>query len=113
MPLADLKFADYPRRELRAGLQASVRDHGSAMPEYALDEIVDLACHAAAASRRAMLEVLDRASDSRMTPTAVGLAISLIASDCEAFEGALRHYAKSTGAVFEAKSVKIGGAAHG
>jgi len=107
MALSDYKFPDYPRRELRAALQASVRASGSPMPETAMDEIVDLAVHAAGSARRAMIETVERASDPRMVKTASGLAISLIASDCQMFENALRAYAKATGAVFNEHRVEV------
>lgn len=111
MQFSTISFEDYPRQELRDHLLGMRAQTGSPMPLSAIDEIVDLACHAAERSRSAALEVLDRASDPRISNTAIGLAFSLIASDCKTIEAALRLYASETGKPLFVGS--IGGQAHG
>ena len=107
MALGTIEFADYPRNELRAILRRNRDANASGMPDSAIEEIVDLACHAAASARQSMLDTLDRASDGRITRTALGLATSLVASDCKKFEEALRSYAEANGKPLHVETVTV------
>lgn len=99
MAFADLPFPDYPRSALR-----KILAEGSKAPPQHLDEIVDIACHAAGSARRSMLEVLDRSSDPRIAITAIGMANSLVRADAERLEEALREGAAAAGlATFSGK----------
>lgn len=93
---ATLEFADYPRADLRAHLLSL----GGSIPASAVDEIVDIACHAADTARRSMVEVLDRASNPLISMTAFGLAASLAAHDAETMKSGLKATAQSTGLAF-------------
>lgn len=104
---ATMAFPPYPRRELRAQIVGLRQRTGSPMPDDAIDEIVDIACHAAEVGRRAMLEVIDRASDPRVSTTAVGIAGSLLAHDLRLLAEGLQHAAKVTGAHFETSTLKV------
>lgn len=104
---ATIEWPDYPRRELRAKLVDHAREANSPMPPAAIDEIVDLACHAAALARRAMLEAIDRTIDPRVATTAVGLASSLVRHDCGQLEEALKAYASQSGAKFYSSRVEV------
>lgn len=106
-----LTFAPYPRAELRQHLVNMRTANNSPMPDAAIDEIVDLACHAAISGRTAMLEVIDRASDYRVSITAVGIASSLMAHDMKIFIEGLQHAAEHCGLHFE--SSRVGGQANG
>tara|TARA_R110002072_G_scaffold38314_3_gene110881 strand:- start:2546 stop:2878 length:333 start_codon:yes stop_codon:yes gene_type:complete len=105
--LTSIDFPAHPRRQLRACLEEQRIASGSQMPAAAVDEAVDLACHAAESARRTMFEILDRASDPRITTTSIGLAISLLSSDCARIEAGLRDYAEQTGATFREARVEI------
>jgi hypothetical protein len=104
---AATKFAPYPRRELRAHIMQLRQRTGSNMPDAAVDEIVDIACHAAESGRRAMLETLDRASDPRIANTAIGLASSLLASDLNFHNQAVKEFAKQSGLHFEEARLEV------
>lgn len=106
---ATIKFAPHPRTELRKHLIA--RAAGSKMPDAAVDEIVDMACHAAESGRRAMLETIDRSSDSRIAMTAIGIAGSLLAHDLELLKEGLQFAATQTGLHFEVGTLEV--KAHG
>ena len=105
--LSSLDFPEHPRRELRAYLNDTRIASGSQMPAAAVDEAVDLACHAAQCARRTLLETLDRSSDPRIVTTSLGLAISLLSNDCKRIEAGLRSYAESSGAAFHEAQLEI------
>lgn len=111
--LASVVFAPPPRRELRQHLVNMRAANNSPMPDAAIDEIVDLSCHAAEIGRKAMLEVIDRASDYRVSITAAGIASSLMAHDMKIFIEALQEFAAHTGLHYEATTIVAGGQAHG
>jgi hypothetical protein len=104
MSFAAIRFPEYPRAEIRAGIAAQ-----SNAPDWAIDQIVDIACHAAASGRRTMLETVDRASDHRVAHTALGIAVSLLKSDADNLIKSLQKYAAETG--HEASEFVVGGAA--
>jgi nitrogen-specific signal transduction histidine kinase len=108
---APMAFPPYPRRELRQHLVKMRAATNSPMPDAAMDEVVDLACHAAECRRKAMLEVIDRASDHRVSTTAVGIASSLLAHDIKILIAGLQHAATEVGLHYE--STTIEGRAHG
>lgn len=108
---ATMPFAPYPRRELRAHLVKMRSANSSPMPDAAIDEIVDLACHAAESGRRAMLEVVDRAADHRVSITAIGIAASLLAHDLRLMMDGLEQAARASGLHFEKST--LGVQAHG
>ncbi len=108
---AAMPFAPYPRVELRAHLVRMRAANNSPMPDAAIEEIVDLACHAAETARLGLLEVVDRASDHRVSITAIGIATSLLAHDCELIKEALQHAAVANGLHFETGTLKV--QAHG
>ncbi|MDG6079779.1 hypothetical protein E3U23_11320 [Erythrobacter litoralis] len=113
MSFEHLELPDYPRRELREQIRKTAAQNGSGITPAAIDEVVDLACHAAESSRKAAFAVLDRASDPRISTTAVGIAFSLIAHDCEAMRSALEFAASATGKKFTNMTLKVGGQANG
>ena len=90
-------FPPYPRAEIRAKIDEVRKRENSPMPDAALDEIVDLALHAAATARQTMFDVLARASDPRISHTAIGVAGGLLASDLRHLQGALEDWARETG----------------
>ena len=109
---AMMAFAPYPRAQLRAQLMQMRAERCSEMPLEAVDEIVDLACHAAESGRQAMLQVNDRASSWPVATTAIGPATSLLAHDLKLLTEGLRHAAAAAGLHYEIRN--IGGAqAHG
>ena len=110
--LASVSFPPAPRRELRQHLVNMRAANNSPMPDAAIDEIVDLACHAAESGRKAMLEVIDRASDHRVSITAVGIASSLMAHDMKIFIELLQEFAAASGIHFEQSTIVAGGQAH-
>lgn len=110
-PYETLVFPTYPRQQIRAHLVDVRKRTGSAMPDAAIDEIVDLACHAAETGRRAMLAVIDRASDPRISTTAVGIAVSLLAHDLNLMTEGFLHAAQTVGAHYETATVGV--PAHG
>lgn len=81
------------------------------MPDAAIDEIVDMACHAAESGRRSMLEAIDRSSDRRIAMTAIGIAGSLLARDLELLKEGLEFAAKQSGLHFERSTLEV--QAHG
>lgn len=107
-----LSFPPYPRAELRAHLVKMRAANNSPMPDAAVDEIVDLACHAAESSRRTMLETIDRSSDPRVSLTAVGIASSLMAHDMKIFIEGLQEMAQQFGLHFESSRI-VAEKAHG
>jgi hypothetical protein len=111
--LASVHFAAHLRRELRQHLVNMRTANNSPMPDAAIDEIVDIACHAAESGRKAMLEVIDRASDPRVSITAVGIASSLLAHDMKIFIEALQEFAATSGLHYESTTISAGGQAHG
>ena len=92
MSFATIAFPDYPRAQLREAIRAT-----SKVPPDKLDEVVDIACHAAHSARLKLLEVLDTASDERVTVTAAGPAFSLLEHDVKIMIEALRAYARVSG----------------
>lgn len=86
-----------PRAELRATLLAAHRKNGVEMPEGALDEVVDMACHAAAEARSAFLRVL---GSSRMAVglTALGPAAALLQHDLDLLQSATTDVGQKVGA---------------
>jgi hypothetical protein len=110
---ATLSMPCYPRAEIRAQLVNMRAANNSPMPDAAIDEIVDLACHAAQSGRQAMLQVIDRASDYRVSVTAVGIASSLMAHDMKLLIEGLQHAAQHVGLHFESTTISAGGQAHG
>lgn len=110
-PYETLAFQPYPRREIRAHLCGVRQRTGSSMPDAAIDEIVDIACHAAETGRRAMLAVIDRASDPRIATTAVGIAVSLLAHDLKLMTEGFQYAAQKVGAHYETATVEV--QAHG
>ncbi|WP_338445925.1 hypothetical protein V5F89_12320 [Pelagerythrobacter marensis] len=93
---ATLEFPDFPRADLRAHLLSCEGN----IPASAVDEIVDIACHAAASARTSMLEVLDRASNPMISMTAFGLAASLALHDAERMREGLKAAAQREGVTF-------------
>lgn len=89
---ATLSFLDYPRAELRAHLVKT----SSCPPEH-IDEVVDIACHAAASARLTLLETIDRAGSWRISTTAIGIAVSLLQHDMEMLRAGLIDTAKTFG----------------
>lgn len=92
MKFGTIEFAAFPRAELRKLLASQVQTP----PQY-IDEVVDLAVHAADCGSRAMLEVLDRASHPGVSVTAIGMAASLLRSRLEMLEAGLKEGAKHAG----------------
>ncbi len=113
MAFSDLKFPEHQRAQLRAHLEGIRVSTGSPMPPAAVDEIVDLACHAAAEARKAMFRVLDTASHRAVATTAVGIAASLLKADLEQIEAGIRSYAEERGSQIFETTVQIGVQAHG
>ena len=74
----DTLFPQYPAAKIKAGIRAA---QGSQSPSAAIDEIVDIAIHAAVQSRRTLLQVLNYPNDPRVTKTATGIALSLLVQD--------------------------------
>lgn len=113
MPLvfADIAFPPAPRPELRAKLRSLRAERASSMPDSAIEEIVDIACHAAETGRKAMLEVLDRSSDYRVSITAAGIAASILQADLKALIEGLEAGASATGLHFETATLEV--QAHG
>lgn len=111
LDFAKMGFAPYPRGQLRAALMQMRAERYSAMPENAVDEIVDLACHAAESGRHAMLQVIDRASSFQVAVTAIGPAASLLAHDLKLLAEGLERAAAVTGLHHEVRN--IGGQANG
>ncbi|WP_454599095.1 hypothetical protein [Qipengyuania sp. SM2507] len=105
--LSSMEFPEPPRRQLRAYLNETRLASGSTMPPSAVDEAVDIACHAVESARRTFFETLDRASDPRITTTALGIANSLLKADCERIEEGLRAYAEASGAAFHETRMEI------
>jgi len=86
LDLKQMKWPEYPRAGIRATLLQN-----SMVPLQHVDEVVDLACHAAETARKSMLEVLERSSSPMVELTAVGLANSLVANNTQILlEGARR-----------------------
>jgi hypothetical protein len=108
---ATMGFAPYPKAQLRAQLLQMRAERTPNMPLEAVEEIVDLACHAAETGRRAMLEVIDRASSWRIATTAIGPATSLLAHDLQLLTEGLQHAAAAAGLHHEIRN--IGGQARG
>lgn len=113
MVFSSLEFAEYPRAEIRALIDGFRQSTDSAMPATAVDEIVDIALHAAQSARSAMFRVLDSASQPAITVTAVGIATSLLKSDLEKIADGIAAYATQSGASLHRASVHVGGQAHG
>ena len=101
MVFSTLQFPDYPRASVRAGLVAA------GVPAHHVDEVVDLACLAAANARASMLLVLDRASIPSVSTCAVGIAASLMKADADRLIEALQSYATDRG--LQAREFKVKG----
>lgn len=108
-----MKWPDYPRAQIRDRIDAMRRTTGSPMPAIAVDEIVDIALHAAASARLAMMETLDRASEPAVATTALGIAASMVKADMDHLEGALTKYAEAKGKPLFRERIMMGGPAHG
>ena len=74
----DTLFPQYPSTRIKAEIRAA---QGHSIPREAVDEIVDIACHAAVQARRTLLQVLSYPNDLRVTKTATGIALSLLNQD--------------------------------
>jgi hypothetical protein len=105
-------WPDYPRAELRARIVELHAANGTTVPADAIDEIVDLACHAAASARTSLFTVLASCSDPRIAITAVGPAIGMLGGDLSVITEAQEDFAKMIGAPFAVTTIK-GARAHG
>lgn len=108
---ATIDFAPHPRHQIRQHILGMRAKNNSPMPDAAVEEIVDIALHAAESGRRAMLEVIDRASDTRVSISAISIAASLLGHDMKTLIGGLEDAAKKVGLHFE--SATLGAQAHG
>ncbi len=113
MGFSKLQFAPYPRNELRQHIDRIRVSSNSPMPAAAVDEVADLACHAAQTARDALMRVLDSASHPAIANTAIGIAASLLRSDMDRIEAGLREFSENTGAPFFCGTITVGGQAHG
>jgi hypothetical protein len=105
-------WPDYPRAELRAKILELHAANGTTLPAGAIDEIVDLACHAAATARTSLFTVLASCSDPRTAITAIGPAIGMLGADLGVIRDAQEDFAKVLGIPFVETTLK-GGRAHG
>lgn len=71
-------MTDFYPPKVRAALRRQLTGFGQVPDEY-VDEIVDLAMHAVESARQTLVDTLERASDPRVTITAMGPAFSLLA----------------------------------
>lgn len=113
MAFSTLEFASYPRAEIRQHVDKIRVSSNSPMPATAVDEIADLACHAAATGRSALMRVLDGASHAGVSGTALGIAASLLKSDMERIQSALQQYSQDSGTPFFNETITIGGQSNG
>ena len=93
-------WPDYPRAALRAKLLELHAANGITPPDGAVDEIVDLACHAAASARTAMFTVLASASDPRSAISAIGPAASFLGHTIDVIRAAQKDFAEAAGLDF-------------
>jgi hypothetical protein len=89
--------AEPPRAELRATILAVHRENGVELPEGALDEVVDIACHAAVEARSAFLRVLG-SSRIAVGLTALGPAAALLRHDLDFLQSATTDVGQQVGA---------------
>lgn len=90
MDLTNLPAAPWPRAQIRAAVQKVVcAEH--------VDEVVDLACHAADSAIRQTLVVSDRAPDPRVKLAALSLALSLVTAEAQRLNQAFQSAADKFG----------------
>lgn len=105
-------WPDYPRAALRAKILELHAANGTTVPANVIDEIVDLACHAAASARTTLFTVLASCSDPRTAITACGPAIGMLGADLGVIRDAQEDFAKTLGIPFVETSL-AGVQAHG
>ena len=93
MDLTKISFPEPPRSKLRAHLQAPLCEAG----QPNIDEIVDIAIHAAVQARQTLLQVLQYPSNPSVTATATGIAASLVAVDMAYIEAFIRAFGARNG----------------
>jgi hypothetical protein len=102
MKFSRITFPKRPRTEILAMLVAE-----SDVPADKLDEVVDLACHAAAAAREKALEVVDSSSNPQVAMTAIGIAFSLLKYDAKDMLSALQEFAKERGSTATFSTISV------
>lgn len=100
MKFASLEFPKPSRSEIRAILHATKPE---GMPDSAVNEITDIALHAAEQARTKLLEVIDTASSPGISTPAFSIAVSLLAADCEGLKAAIHEIGQASGRLFTVK----------
>lgn len=86
----DMQPAPWPRTELRTALVAVI-------PADKVDEVIDLACHAADSARHQLFAVSDRAVEGSVKMAALTLATSLIITEAERLQQVYRAVGEQCG----------------
>lgn len=96
----DMHPAPWPRAELRAALAKTI-------PAARIDEVIDLACHAAESARHQLFAVADRAVNPAVKMAALTLATSLIAAEAERMQKAFRAVGEECGMTLFEGTVEV------
>lgn len=91
------------------GLRAALRSElGTVIPAENLDEVADLAIHAAESAILTLTDVCKRGSEPRIALAAFGPAVSLVMTACKSEQERLKEFAGEQGLSYSEATVKVG-----